>query len=99
MLEFLFDKVGRFQACNHINPIQDGPFRGCLKDAGVKKAPHPYNLSRISYNDETWHNYLLPKEDSKKHINHVTHPLSSADISIFSPEISNFCYIKIYKPS
>ena len=27
----------------------------------------------------------------------MTHPLSSADISIFSPEISKFCYIKKYK--
>ena len=33
---------------------------------------------------------------SKKYINHVTHPLSSADISNFSPEISKFCYIKKY---
>ena len=28
---------------------------------------------------------------------HVTHPLASADISIFSPEISKFCYIKKYR--
>ena len=28
-------------------------------------------------------------------MNHVTHPLGSADISNFSPEISKFCYIKI----
>ena len=27
----------------------------------------------------------------------MTHPLSSADISIFSPEISNFCCIKKYR--
>ena len=27
-------------------------------------------------------------------MNHVMHPLSSADISIFSQEISKFCYIK-----
>ena len=27
-------------------------------------------------------------------MNHVTHPLTSADISIFPPEISKFCYIK-----
>ena len=27
-------------------------------------------------------------------MNHVTHPLSSADISIFLLEISKFCYIK-----
>ena len=33
----------------------------------------------------------------KKYINHVTHALSSADISIFSSEISNFCYIKKYR--
>ena len=30
-------------------------------------------------------------------MNHVTHPLSSADISNFSPEISKFCYIKKYR--
>ena len=30
-------------------------------------------------------------------MNHVTHPLSSADISIFLPEISKFCYIKKYR--
>ena len=27
----------------------------------------------------------------------MTHPLSSADISIYSLEISNFCYIKKYR--
>ena len=32
------------------------------------------------YNDETWHSYILPKEDPKKYINRVTHPLSSDDI-------------------
>ena len=30
-------------------------------------------------------------------MNHVTHPLSSADINIFSTEISKFCYIKKYR--
>ena len=30
-----------------------------------------------------------------KLLNHVIHHLSSADISIFSPKISKFCYIKI----
>ena len=33
----------------------------------------------------------------KKYLNHVTHPLSSADISIVSPEINKFCYIKKYR--
>ena len=32
----------------------------------------------------------------QKYMNHVTHSSSSADISIFSLEISNFCYIKKY---
>ena len=27
----------------------------------------------------------------------MTHPLSSTDISIFSPEIRKFCYIKKYR--
>ena len=31
---------------------------------------------------------------TKKYMNHVTHNLNSADISIFSPEISIFYYIK-----
>ena len=30
-------------------------------------------------------------------MNHVAHTLSSADISIFSLEISKFCYIKEYR--
>ena len=30
-------------------------------------------------------------------MNHVMQPFSSADISMFSPEISKFCYIKIYR--
>ena len=34
---------------------------------------------------------------SQKYINHVTQPLSSADISISSPEINKFCYIKKYR--
>ena len=30
-------------------------------------------------------------------MNHMAHPLSSAEISIYLQEISNFCYIKKYK--
>ena len=40
-----------------------------------------------------WWNFTqfnLTLRRSKKYINHVTHTISSADISIFSPEISNF---------
>ena len=39
--------------------------------------------------------YTLPKEDPKK--NHVTYPLSSDDISIYSPKISNFYYMKKHR--
>ena len=39
-------------------------------------------LSHLSCIDETWYSYTLPKEDPKKLINYMTHPLSSADISI-----------------
>ena len=28
---------------------------------------------------------------------HESHPLSSADISVFSPKISKFCFIKKYR--
>ena len=30
-----------------------------------KPLPPSLNLSHISYNDETWHSYALPKEDPK----------------------------------
>ena len=75
------------------NPIQDGPFRGCSRKVEAKKNPS-LKSKVICYNYETGHNYTLPKEDPKKYINHVTHPLSSADISISSTEVSKFCYIK-----
>ena len=63
---------------------------------GGKKPPLP----------KTGHTYLtmmklgtvIPYlEKIQKNMNHVTHPLSSADISIFSPEIGKFCYTKKYR--
>ena len=63
-----------------------GAAHGWWGEGWVAKRPHK------SYNDETWHSYTLGR--SKKCINHVTHPLGSADISTFSPEIIKFCYIK-----
>ena len=33
----------------------------------------------------------------QENLNHVTYPFSFAGISIFSPEISKFCYIKKYR--
>ena len=41
------------------NPIQDGLFQGCSRIGGGAFPSH------ISYIDETWHSYILPKEDPK----------------------------------
>ena len=46
-----------------LNPIQDGLFRGYSRMGG-KKVPHP-KICHTSCNNETWHNYTLPKEDPK----------------------------------
>ena len=35
---------------------------GGREGVGVKKTPYQ-NLSNLSYNDETWHSYTLPKEN------------------------------------
>ena len=47
-----------------INPIQDGHFRGYSRMEGGKFAPLT-KICQISYSDETWHCYTLPKEDPK----------------------------------
>ena len=36
---------------------------GLLTDGETKKAPPPQNLLGISYDNETWSSYILPKED------------------------------------
>ena len=64
---------------------------------GAKRLPLP----KISdtYPTMMKHGTVIPYlRRSKKYLNHVTQtPLSSADISIFSPEISKFCYIKKHR--
>ena len=48
------------------NPIQDGHFWSYSRmKVGTKRPPpsSPYNLSHLSYNDETWHSCTLSKED------------------------------------
>ena len=48
------------------NTIQDVPFWGCSRMETVEKMPSPsQNVSHLSYNDETWQNYTLPKKDLK----------------------------------
>ena len=76
------------------NPIQDSLFRGCSQMRRSQKATTP-SLKSVTNILQKWNlAQLYLKEDSKKYMNLVSHPLSSADISIFSPEISKFCYIK-----
>ena len=69
---------------------------GCSSMGGTKKAPF---LKSVTHILQWWNlaQLYLTQRRSKKYMNHVTHPLSSADISIFSPEISKFCYIKKYR--
>ena len=69
-----------------VNPIQDGLFRGCSRigggGTGAKRPP----LSKICHTYPTvmkLGTLILYLNKIQKYINNVTHPLSSADISIF----------------
>ena len=66
-------------------------FSGVLTDRRLKRPPSLKPVTLI-LQWWTWHSYTLPTEDPKN-----IQSLSSADITIFSLEISNFCYIKTYK--
>ena len=80
----------------HINPIQDGLFRCYSRMGGGQKGPH--SIKSVTHILQWWNlaQLYLSQRRSKKYMNHVTHPLSSANISIFPPEISKFYYIKKY---
>ena len=91
---------GKKQKTQNFNPIQDGLSWACSwigeGGGGGKVPPSLKSVTHILQ----WSNLAqlyLTQRSSKKYMNHVTHPLSSADISIFSPEISKFCYIKKYR--
>ena len=77
------------------NHIQDRPFQGHSLMGGGGEAPSLKSVICILQWWNLAHLYLNWKR-SKKFTSHVIHLLSSADISIFSPEINNFCYIKKY---
>ena len=72
-------------------------FFGAAHGWGGQKGPP--SLKSVIHILQWWNlaQLYLTQRRSKKYMNHVTHPLSSADISIFSPEISKFCYIKKYR--
>ena len=70
-------------------------FFGTAHEWGVKKVPQP----KICHTYPTLMKLgtVVPcLKKIQKYINHVAHLLSSADTSIFSPKISNFCYIRKY---
>ena len=81
-----------------INPIQDGLSQGCSRMEGQKATPPPPPALKSATHILQWWN-LAPylKKFQKLYESHdMTHPLCSANISIFLPEISKFCYIKKY---
>ena len=66
---------------------------------GGKKPPPPF-LPKICHTYLTMMKLgtLIPfLKRIEKYINHVTDPVSSADVSIFLPEISKFCCIKKFR--
>ena len=63
---------------------------------GAKNTPLPEVCS--AYPTKMKLGTVMPYlKEIQRFINHVTHPFSSADINIFPPEISKFCYIETYK--
>ena len=65
------------------NPIQDGLFRGCSRMGRAPSVTHMlqwWNLAQL----------YLTQRRSKKCMNHVTYPFSSADIIIFHQKSTNF---------
>ena len=75
---------------NHANlyafkPIQNGLCQGCLLMGGEKKTPFPKICH--SYSTIMKLGTVIPYlKKIQKNINHVTHPLRPADISIFFTE-------------
>ena len=59
------NKCGLKPVAKIFNFIQHGPFQAYSHLVGGQKGPPCQNLSQMFYNDETGHNYTLPKEDPK----------------------------------
>ena len=82
----------------HLSSFQNGSFWGCSRIGGRGGAKRPHFLKSVTYATMiklgTVVHYV---KKIQKYINHMTYPITSADISIFSREISNFCYVKNYR--
>ena len=95
VLESIFNKVASIRCAALLILFWMAFFGGLLTDGGAQKVPP--SLKYVTHILQ-WLNltsYTSPKEDPKN-MNHLTHPSSSVEISIFSLEISKFCYIKKY---
>ena len=57
---------------------------------------HTPSLKSVTHILQLWNleQLYFTKKWYKTYMNHLRYPLSSAGISIFSPQISKFCYIK-----
>ena len=77
-------KISNLSVIENFNPIQGKPFRGY----SLRKTCYIYSKMM---KPDTVIPYL--NKQSKEYINQVIRFLRSAVISIFSPEISTFCYI------
>ena len=71
-------------------------FFGAAHGWGGRGAKRPPSLKPFTHILQLWNlaHLYLTQRTAKKYMNHATHSLSSADISIFSPRMSKFCYIK-----
>ena len=80
----------------HCNLIRDVTFAGCWRlGRGIKRPP---SLKCFIHIRQWWNLAVIPYlKKTQKYMNNVTYILSSANISIFSPEISKFCFIPKYR--
>ena len=87
--------VGLQEAGTIFNPIKDGPLQGCSWMGGAKMP----TLPKICHTYPTMMKFgtVIPHLKKIQKIYKLRDTsFSSADISIFSPEISKLCYIKKY---
>ena len=87
---FLYDsglRHERVKWCDYFNPVQDWLFGLSIdEDQKLPFTQNPYNKCAC-LTIMKFCSYILAKEDPKN-INHVTHPLTSANFSIFYQKLA-----------
>ena len=54
-------RVDNHSSHSYLNPIHDGPFRGCLRmgdGRGLKRSSSPKFVTHISFNDAIWYSVI-----------------------------------------